>query len=444
MSMELPSNFDKTKPRMLGLFNTFAGRALFTEQVMETLDAMGRQPKGPGFAVLAFQLDRYSIVSDTMGFDAADLLTKTLARRLLNATGPGTRAAHLGDAEYGVILDNITGEDQALARALTLQAELNKPCDLLGTLFHVNLSAGLAVANPAYTHAERLVTDALAALHDAHRTRPGGLKVYSDSLLLRRSQELSMDSELREALMLGQISPHFQPLVSLADGRAHGFEALARWVHPELGFISPAKFIPIAEETGLIRVLGSLMLDQALEHVAQWRKSSLSTLFVSVNVAAEQLATETFVDEVMLRLRDHGLPPDALHLEITESIMVANPERARGVLQALSDKGVRISLDDFGTGYSSFSSLHQFPIHTLKIDRSLVPKNCEADRQRQLFDALCTLAAKLGLEVVVEGVETQDQAGIVRLATPGLGQGFLWSKALPPDQVEAWMVRSGN
>jgi EAL domain-containing protein (putative c-di-GMP-specific phosphodiesterase class I) len=215
-------------------------------------------------------------------------------------------------------------------------------------------------------------------------------------------------------------------------------------VHPELGFISPAKFIPMAEETGLIRVLGSLMLDQALEHVAKWRKSSLPSLFVSVNVAAEQLATDTFVDEVIQRLEDHHLPPDALHLEITESIMVANPERARGVLQALSDKGVRISLDDFGTGYSAFSSLHQFPIHTLKIDRSLVPKSIEADRQRQLFDALCTLAAKLGLQVVVEGVETQDQAGIVRLATPGLGQGFLWSKALPPEQVEAWMARSGN
>jgi diguanylate cyclase (GGDEF)-like protein len=439
-----PLNRSAQTPGSASALQALAGRDLFLAQLGDCLEALRGEPRGRVFAVLVLDIDRFHMVADTLGFAAADELLSTITQRLTGTLRLSDRVAQVGDDEFAVLISGLAEAEHAPAVALRIQAAVQSVAQVQGSAFHVNASCGLAVANAGYLSAGKLLQDALAAAHQAHKERPGSMKLYTEQLHVQRSERLALDAELREAVLRGDIHAFYQPLVGLADGKPRGFEALARWRHPELGYISPAKFIPIAEEGGLIKTLGSLMLELSLQQVARWRQDLGGELFVSVNVSAQQLEDPAFAAEVISRLESHGLPASALHLEITESALVRHPEAARLSLNKLSELGIHISLDDFGTGYSAFSSLHQFPIHTLKIDRSLLPEKDGRSRQRQLFDALCVLARNLGLQVVVEGVESDEQAGLARSATSGLGQGYLWSRPMDPAAAADWLRAQRN
>ena len=415
-------------------------REAFLPQATAALRVWHRDGHAGNVAILVLDLDRLRLLSDTMGIKAGDRLVATVGGRLSQVLRPTDSVARIGDGMFALLLCGLAQPEHAGIVAARVREAISKPVQIFDSQFHASASFGLALAHQGSLDAEMLISHASAACFSAQKKGPGQIELYDDRMHMQMSENLALDGLLREAIKNGELEAWFQPLVTLDGHQTRGFEALARWRHPSLGMISPAKFIPLAESNGLIKPLGNLMLDQSLAQVAAWRAQGHEKIFVSVNVSAQQLEESGFVAHISARLQAHGLPPECLHLEITESCLVLNPEKTRVALEMLRDLGVSISLDDFGTGYSCFSSLHQFPIHTLKIDRSLLPPHAEAGRQRQLFESLCALALGLGLKIVIEGIEDEEQASLAKYASGGLGQGFLWSKALAPGDATAWLV----
>jgi EAL domain-containing protein (putative c-di-GMP-specific phosphodiesterase class I) len=246
-----------------------------------------------------------------------------------------------------------------------------------------------------------------------------------------------MEGDLRKAMEDGQLVPNYQPIVDLATGRPVGFEALLRWTHPELGPVSPGEFIPVAETTGLIIPIGTAVLRQACEDLALWLESCPSSPWVSVNAAAAQFGEEGFPSMVREILGDTGLDPKHLKLEITETTLIQQAEKAGRTLQEVREEGVKLSLDDFGTGYSSLAYLHKFPVDTIKIDRSFVQAMNGSPEGREIPRSIILLANSLEMDVVAEGVETEEQADALKDMGCLQGQGFLWSKAIPASEVPA-------
>jgi diguanylate cyclase (GGDEF)-like protein len=384
------------------------------------------------FAVLFVDLDRFKVVNDSLGHNLGDKLLVELSRRLEQSVRKVDTVARLGGDEFGILLDEVKETNEATQIAERIQESLKVPFDLNGHQFFATASIGIAFSLTGYNSPEDMLRDADTAMYRAKANGKARYEVFNIDMHTRAVEALKMENDLRSALERQDVKPFYQPIVSLTTGRIIGFEALARWQHPDRGIILPADFISLAEETGLIIPLGMSVLSQSCSQVREWQKlyPSEQPLSLSVNLSGKQFRQTDLVEEISRILAVAELPPDCLRLELTESVIMENAEQASEMLGRLKGIGVQISIDDFGTGYSSLSHLHRFPFDILKIDRSFVSRISVDNESRGIIKTIMMLAAELDKVVVAEGIETDEQMRMLKdLACP-YAQGYLFSKPI--------------
>ncbi|MEV6393208.1 bifunctional diguanylate cyclase/phosphodiesterase [Streptomyces sp. NPDC051907] len=396
---------------------------------------------GARSALVLIDLDRFRSVNDTLGHLAGDRLLLQIADRLRLALPRGAEAARLGGDEFAVLLPTADSTTSAQRVARHLVAELSSPLDLDGLTLVLEASAGVAVFPDHALDAEGLLRRADVAMYQAKRDRTG-VEVYESKRDSNTPDRLGLLGDLRRALDAGEVELHYQPKVRF-DGHVAGLEALVRWVHPDRGRVPPDEFIAIAESSGLMPHLTEYVLDTALAQVAVWRAQGLEVP-VAVNVSPRDVHTPGFAGSVAARLARHGVPPGALQLEITEHVLLEDPQRAADTLAGLTDHGVKMSLDDFGTGYSSLVHLRRLPVSELKIDRSFVARLAVDNEDAEIVRCTVDLAHSLGLLVVAEGVEDDETWERLRDLGCDAVQGWLVAAAMPPQETTAWLRARGE
>jgi diguanylate cyclase (GGDEF)-like protein/PAS domain S-box-containing protein len=415
-------------------------RALFMDRVTQVLQRTTRDA-GLGCSVLFLDIDRFKLVNDSLSHAVGDHLLVALAGRVTGVLRPGDTLARLGGDEFTILLDDIVSEESARVVAERVQDSLNTAFTVDGHELFVTASIGIALSGPGITPAD-LVRNADISMYHAKRGGRARLAVFDESMHRRVVDRLARENDLRQAVEQSLLRVHYQPIVDLATGRIPALEALVRWPvgWPE---VDPLDFIPVAEETGLISALGLHVLRTALETVAGWRRAGLIShdVGVSVNISGRQFDDPRLPAYIRAALASAGLPGDALRLEITESALTQDPERMHSLVSEICSTGVRLHLDDFGTGYSSLSALHQFPVDSLKIDRSFVASLTDDDGDSDVIVRSTTaLAHSLGLHVIAEGIEHPVQLQRLRALGCEYGQGFLFSEPLSARATEALLT----
>ncbi|HEX2039797.1 MAG TPA: EAL domain-containing protein [Acidimicrobiales bacterium] len=418
-------------------------RTLFLDRLEQALARVERSPHGRVVAVLFLDLDRFKVVNDGLGHVAGDELLMEVAARLRSILRPTDTVARFGGDEFVLLLDDIESDDHAVDVAARIGEVFTVPFELSGREVKVTASIGIALTTgrPG-ERAETLVRDADAAMYRAKEKGKARFEIFDDAIRMRAVRRLETEQALRRAVERGELELLYQPGVWLDSGRVAAVEALARWCHPERGPVPPAEFIPIAEETGLILPLGDWVLEQAAVLAArlQWVSEPGWVMTVAVNLSARQLGDPKLVDRVGSLLAAHGLPPRALSLEITESVLMDDAESARRTLGELKSLGVYLAVDDFGTGYSSLAYLKRFPVDALKVDKSFVDGLGREGEDGAIVRAIVTLAQTLGLDTVAEGVETAEQ--VERLVELGcvFAQGYHFARPMPAEQLDRWLA----
>ncbi|WP_394000215.1 putative bifunctional diguanylate cyclase/phosphodiesterase [Luteimonas sp. WGS1318] len=407
--------------------------------LLERLDAMLQA--GTQSAVLVLALDRFKRINDGLGTAVGDAVLRDVAQRVTSTVRNIDLVARRGDDEFVVVL--AAGPDDAPHLAHALLESIARPMHIDGHEIHVTCSIGLAMTPAEGERAETLLRRANAALHHAKRLGRNQINVYAGAPDDYDPERLALENALRQALRDEQLELHYQPQVDLAQGRIVGVEALLRWQHPTLGRIPPARFIPIAEETGLIVPIGDWVLRRAIEQAADWQRAGLPPVRVAVNLSARQLLQPDLARRIEQMLASAGLDPQLLGVEVTESMLIANFDQAVQHLEALRALGVEISLDDFGTGYSSLSYLRRLPVDLIKIDRSLVPDVTAPADDVSITRAIITMAHQLRMRVLAEGVECEGQAALLASHQCDQIQGYWCSAAVPAAALEA-MLRDGR
>ncbi|MFB7372685.1 putative bifunctional diguanylate cyclase/phosphodiesterase [Streptomyces sp. NPDC056222] len=397
--------------------------------------------EGARSALVLIDLDRFRSVNDTLGHLAGDRLLLQIAERLKLALPRGAEAARLGGDEFAVLLPIADSTTSAQRVARHLVAELSSPLDLDGLTLVLEASAGVAVFPDHALDAEGLLRRADVAMYQAKRDRTG-VEVYESKRDSNTPDRLGLLGDLRRALDAGEVELHYQPKVRF-DGQVAGLEALVRWVHPERGRVPPDEFIAIAESSGLMPHLTEYVLETALAQVARWRAQGLNVP-VAVNVSPRDVHTPGFAGAVAARLARHGVPAGALQLEITEHVLLEDPQRAADTMAGLTGHGVKMSLDDFGTGYSSLVHLRRLPVSELKIDRSFVARLAVDAEDAEIVRCTLDLAHSLGLLVVAEGVEDDETWERLRDLGCDAVQGWLVAAAMPPGETTAWLRARGE
>ncbi|MDO8187961.1 EAL domain-containing protein [Conexibacter sp. JD483] len=402
-------------------------RALFTNRLEHALRRTTREPK-PRCAVLFMDVDRFKLVNDGLGHAVGDELLVALAARISALLRPADTVARLGGDEFAILLDDVTRAEDALAAAERIQQQTRSEVLLDGRSLFVTASIGICLADGERSAAE-LLRNADIAMYDAKRRGGGSNAVFDEGMHRRRIDRMACEHELRHAVEDALLEVHYQPIVDLASGQVTALEALARWPS-DWSPVSPGEFIPIAEETGLIRALGLHVLRSALSALAKLRtdRSASADLSVSVNISGRHIVDPQLPEQVASALTRAGLPPQALTLEITESTLVHEPELLRELVDGLCTAGVGLHLDDFGTGYSSLAALQRLPVDALKIDRSFVAALDESSDV--IVRSTITLAHSLGMRVVAEGIETPEQLARLKALGCDYGQGYLFSRPL--------------
>ncbi|HZG03579.1 MAG TPA: bifunctional diguanylate cyclase/phosphodiesterase [Streptomyces sp.] len=411
-----------------------ANRQWLLERTWSALDEADRQ--GARSALVLIDLDRFRSVNDTLGHLAGDRLLLQIAERLRTALPRGAEVARLGGDEFAVLLPLADSPTSAQRVARMLVSALGSPLDLDGLTLELEASAGVAVFPDHAGEAEGLLRRADVAMYQAKRDR-SGVEVYEATRDGNTPDRLGLLGDLRRALDAGEVELHYQPKVSF-DGSVSGLEALVRWVHPDRGKVPPDEFIAIAETSGLMPRLTDYVLETALAQVARWRSQGL-TVPVAVNVSPRDVHSPGFAGSVAARLARHGVPAGALQLEITEHVLLEDPQQAADTLAALTGHGVRMSLDDFGTGYSSLVHLRRLPVSELKIDRSFVARLAVDAEDAEIVRCTVDLAHSLGLLVVAEGVEDDETWERLRDLGCDAVQGWLVSAAMPPAEATSWL-----
>jgi diguanylate cyclase (GGDEF)-like protein/PAS domain S-box-containing protein len=427
-------------------------RALFMDLLQHSINRARRHPEYL-FAVLFLDLDRFKNINDSLGHMAGDELLKSVARRLRTCLRPGDTVARLGGDEFTLLLDGINDATDATHVAERIQHELAAPFDLNGHEVFSGASVGIAVSATGYSRPEEFLRDADTAMYRAKAQGRARHQVFDTTMHDRALSLLRLENDLRRATESTQrghpeFSLHYQPVVSLASGRITSFEALLRWRHPQRGFIAPAEFIPIAEETDLIVPLGEWLLHEACRQMKTWQDHPdfgvlvENGLAVGVNISSKQFSQVRLLDHIGQALRQTGLDARSLKLEITESVIMENVEFATTMLSQLKDMGIQLYMDDFGTGYSSLSYLHRFPLDMLKIDRSFVSRMGEGGENLEIVQAILALARSLDIRVTAEGVETTGQLAQLRALNCEYAQGYFFSKPLRADDVYSLVTRN--
>lgn len=399
---------------------------------------------GRSVAVLFLDLDRFKVVNDTMGHEMGDLLLTTVADRLASCVCGADTLARTGGDEFVILIPEAPDAEMVDGLAARILDLMREPVRLGAKRVYVTCSIGAAVYPEGGADASDLLRNADTALYSAKQAGRERFAVYSPEMTMRVEETLRMETSLRDAIASQQFVVHYQPQVDIASGRIIGMEALVRWEHPELGVISPVKFIPLAEETGMILPLGEWVLRTACRDAAQWNRESPEPLRVSVNLSLRQLEQSDLVDRVRRALEDFGLPPELLDLEITESVASRDIASTRTLMLELRDLGVHLSLDDFGTGYSSLSHLSSLPMNTVKIDRSFVRTLLEAPKNAAIARSIIHMAHSLDLRVVAEGVEEAEQLEFLESNRCDLVQGYLYSPPVPASAFGALLKQQNE
>jgi len=389
------------------------------------------------FAVLYLDLDRFKVVNDSFGHMIGDQLLIGIARRLEGCVRPGDTVARVGGDEFTILLEDVTNVGEAVSVAERIQQELKLPFNLSGRDVFTTVSVGIAPGSNSYNQPDEILRDADTAMYRSKSLGKARHETFDEEMQARTVNLLQMENDLRRAYERNEFFVNYQPIVALDDFRVCGFEALLRWQHPDRGLISPAEFIPIAEESGQILQIGEWVLREACHQLQRWQEKfpSNKPLYMTVNLSAKQFAQPDLVDRVRAILTETKIDPAFLKLEITESVVMDNFASAAAMLSQLRALGVGLSIDDFGTGYSSLTYLHQFPIDTLKIDRSFVTR---MDKENvEIVRTILMLAENLGMDAVAEGVETEEQMTLLRNLSCQSAQGYFFSKPLSVADAEA-------
>ena len=384
--------------------------------------------------LLLIDLDRFKRINDALGQAAGDELLRLAGERLQETLPAAGLVASVGGDEFAVLLQGAAAGAAANAAEQLLQA-FSQPFQLAGREVFVSCSVGCASAPDQGCDASELVRQAGAALYRAKAAGRNGMHVFTALPDDSDPDSLLIESALRRALERYQLQLHYQPLMELASGRIVGAEALLRWRHPELGEISPARFIPIAEESGLIVPIGDWVLRAVIDTAAAWQRQGIPPLRLAVNLSGRQLRQAGLADHIEALLHQARLDPVWLAVEVTESMLVDNFEQASATLMCLHELGVEVALDDFGTGYSGLNYLRRLPVNVVKIDRSFVADVAAPADEVSMTRALIQLAHSLKLKVVAEGVETESQRGLLAAQHCDFAQGFLFSPAVPASQI---------
>lgn len=407
-------------------------RLLFRSRLEQALTAQDRQ--ADGVAVLHLGLDAFKHVNESLGHRTGDRLLRAMGERLHHLTRPAETLARLGGDEFGFLVD---GEERAMLLAEALRHQVAQTLELDGETLFLTTSVGIACSPRDGHDVESLMRNAAAALHEAKAAGGDTWRVYSQEQTALATDRVRLTARLREAIERDELVLHYQPQIGLDDGRIIGVEALVRWQHPESGLIPPDRFIPVAEDSGLIVGLGERVLQKACHQAREWLDCGVDFGHVAVNISAAQIRRSTVAPQVKAALAESGLPPHCLQAEITESIAMDRRGEAPAFLQAMQELGVRLAMDDFGTGYSSLGYLRDLPFDTLKVDRLFVRPLPESAPDAAIAEAICTLGCRLGLEVLAEGVETPAQADTLRGFGCTSAQGFLYSRPVPAEQLPA-------
>lgn len=414
-------------------------RAVFMDRLRTAMKRLQRRPSHL-FAALFIDVDRFKVVNDSLGHPAGDQFLVQIGRILQSTLRAEHSVARLGGDEFAVLLDDLGEKEDALRVAERIFLALQTPIRISGQNIVGSVSIGIAYGGAPEESAEDLMRDADTAMYQAKTSGRGRLQVFDESMHTRAVGLLRLEQSLRRAAEEEEFVLHYQPIVSLRGGETSGFEALVRWNHPTRGIVGPYEFIHLAEETGLIYRIGDWTLKEACRWLAKSSPALPERLSVHVNLSGRQFAQGGLVEEVDRVLTETGLAPSRLKLEITESVIMVNPELAVELLKGLKALGTRLCIDDFGTGYSSLSYLLRFPADTLKIDRSFVNALGKGGRNEDIVGAILSLARSLDMEVVAEGIETAEQRDILTQLGCGYGQGYLFSRALEGEAARGFGV----
>ena len=406
-------------------------RALFTDRLEQTL-AILETDSTYRYAVLLIDLDRFRVINETLGHDAGDEMLKVVSDKIVRVLRPQDTVARLGGDEFAVLLPDLDATRIALQIADRIHQSVKEPIRIDGEVFNITCSIGIVLPGETERDSQSILRDADSAMYSAKAAGKSRSEIFDKAMYESAISAMRLESELVRAVSAGEIVPYFQPIVSLATGRIAGFEALARWLHPDQGIISPGQFIPIAEETGLIIQVGEQILKQAVDQACEWRTSRVSPedLFMSVNLSVKQFAHATLVDDIRKTVSRPEITPSCLKLEITESGLMENVETSLDLLKRLKALDVTLGIDDFGTGYSSLSYLHRFPFDTLKVDQSFVGNMETETESREIVTNVLSLAHGLNKEAIAEGIETEGQLKALRDLSAEFGQGYLFARPL--------------
>ena len=412
-------------------------------------DALRRgTASGSPVGMLFLDLDHFKLINDSIGHHAGDDLLRAVAPRLRAHLRPGDIVARFGGDEFGVLVDRLADEDEALAIADRVAGAFAEPYSMGGADHFISASVGVAVARPAGREpvdAEMLIRDADAAMYRAKERGRGRCEMFDAEMRARAMRRLELERELRHAVEREELELHYQPVVALGSGEIVGLEALVRWQHPQRGILEPGEFVSIAEDSGLIEPIGRWVQEAACRQALAWQalQPDRRPLDIAVNLSARQVAHRDLADSVAEILSRTGLEPVNLRLEITESALVEESATAKATLEALSELGVRLVLDDFGTGYSSLAYLNRFPFDALKIDRSFVEGLGVEQGRTAIVEAVIGMARALSLDAIAEGVENEAQLSELRRLGCDYAQGHLFSRPLAPQKVTE-LLREGS
>ncbi|MEH1842635.1 MAG: EAL domain-containing protein [Nostoc sp.] len=417
-------------------------RAAFMNRLRRAIDYSKRHSDYL-FAVLFIDLDRFKLINDSLGHIKADQFLLAIADKLEICVRSIDTAARLGGDEFTILLEGIQDVSDAIKAVERIQQELALPFELDGQEMFTTASIGIALSSTVnYEHPEELLRDADTAMYRAKVLGRARYELFNSDMYTNVLAKLQLEAELRQAIERLEFQVYYQPIVSLTKGSILGFEALLRWQHPERGLLNPADFISLAEETGLIFSIGNWVLNEACRQMQAWRICHHSNLLdkISVNLSHKEFSQPNLIDQIGQVLRSTGLDAANLVLEITEGVIVENGDKATAALLQLREMGIELSIDDFGTGYSSLGHLYNFPISVLKIDRSFISLMSANSKSLEIIEIIITLAQKLGVDVLAEGVETKEQLALLRKLNCEYAQGNFFSVPLNSSAAEGLIM----
>jgi diguanylate cyclase (GGDEF)-like protein len=415
-------------------------RALFMDRLSQAIEHTRRRPDFL-FSVLFLDLDSFKNVNDSLGHTSGDTLLMMISRRLKETVRSSDTVARLGGDEFVILCENTTDQEATEVISRKIQKQVCEPFLIHGHTVFVSASIGIVKGLANYSSSEEILRDADIAMYRAKTLGKARYEVFNEALRSQVVTRLQVESDLRMAIERNEFVLYYQPIVSLKNGVLSGFEALIRWNHPTHGLLLPKDFLQVAEETGLIVPIDHWVLQEACGQLVRWQEKSdeMKSLSMNVNISGKQFSDPNLIDTISKVLNYTGLPARSLKLEITESVIIDNQLVASQVFNRLVELGVQLEIDDFGTGYSSLSYLQNFPIHTIKIDKSFIQRIGDGGKSSELIRAIVSMAKEMGMETIAEGIETEEQLEEIQALMCKYGQGFLLASPMDFSSTEQFL-----